>query len=273
MSVRQWRLNDYYAVLGVSPRATDEEIDSAFRELAKRWHPDRCRGDDAAAERFKHITAAHDVIGNPQTRAAYDRARAAGAPVSTPRPAPASSKAARSHPAEAPRPSDGPSSWSEVPTWASPRRPRRARRFHPVLVLTIGIVLLAGGLLLAMWRLTVGRAGSSFGAEATHAPGVIVDLRGHRAVEFRTANGAVVVARPAGSATDAVGTDVHVVYDREYPSRVVLDHDSFAKEFTIWFAAVKLIVGGIALMIVSRSQRLRHWLVEHARAQRRPATA
>lgn len=266
MSVRQWRLNDYYAVLGVSPRATDDEIDTAFRELAKRWHPDRCGGDEAAAERFKRITAAHDVIGNPQTRVAYDRARQTGATVSTPRPAPPT-------PPPASRPTTRPSSWSEVPTWASPKPRRRTRRFHPLLVLSIGVVLFAAGVLLAGWRLTVGRAGSSFGSSAARTSGVIVDLRGHRAVEFRATDGTLVVARPAGAATDSTGTNVRVVYDSRQPSRVVLDHDSFAKEFTIWFAAVKLIVGGIALMIVSRSQRLRRWLVEHARAQRRPATA
>jgi hypothetical protein len=269
VSVRQWRLNDYYAVLGVPERATDQDIDVAFRDLAKRWHPDRCGGDPAAAERFKEITAAHDVIGDPETRAAYDRARAdRDAP---PRPTP--------RPAAGPRPA-----WEERPSWSAPppawappaaqaRRPRRQRRFHPVLVLSIGAVLLAGGLMLAVWRLTVGRAGSSFGPAATRTSGVIVSTGGHRAVQFRTPDGAVVTARPAGAATDAPGRKVHVVYDRRETSRVVVDHDSFAKEITIWFAAVKLIVGGVVLMIVARSDRLRRWLVDHARAQRRPVAS
>jgi hypothetical protein len=271
VSVRQWRLNDYYAVLGVSPRASDQEIDLAFRDLAKRWHPDRCAGDADAAERFKEITAAHDVIGDPHTRAAYDRERALSA--SAPR---AGAAAPTSRAAAAPS-WEEPRSWSRPsPTWEPPvtpaRRTRRPRRFHPLVVLSIGIVLLAGGLMLGVWRLTVGRAGSSFGSAATHTSGVIVDLDGRRAVQFRTAAG-VVTARPSGTATDAFGSNVHVVYDRRQPSRAVLDHDSFAKEITIWFAAVKLVVGGIILMIVSRSQRLRRWLVDHARAQRRPVSA
>jgi hypothetical protein len=269
VSVRQWRLNDYYAVLGVSPRASDQEIDLAFRDLAKRWHPDRCAGDGDAAERFKEITAAHDVIGDPHTRAAYDRERALGPTAPRARAAAPASRGA------------APPSWEEPgsrsgqpPTWepvvAAARPTRRPRHFHPLLVLSIGVVLLAGGLLLGVWRLTVGRAGSSFGSAATHTSGVIVDMSGRRAVQFRTAAGVVVTSRPSGRATDAFGTNVDVVYDRREPSRVVLDHDSFAKEITIWFAAVKLVVGGIILMIVSRSQRLRRWLVDHARAQRRP---
>jgi hypothetical protein len=269
VSVRQWRLTDYYAVLGVSPTATEQEIDAAFRVLAKRWHPDRCGGDAEAAERFKRITAAHDVVGDPATRARYDRERARASEPPAPRVAsPAWS---------APSPSwDDRSSWSG-PAWVPPvdvpRRARRARRFHPLLVLSIGVVLLFGGLLLGVWRLTVGRAGSSFGSAATHTSATVVDLGGRRFVQFRDDRGVLVTARPSGKATDAPGTSVNVVYDRREPARVVLDHDSFAKEITIWFAAVKLVVGGVILMVVSRSQRLRRWLVRHATIQRRPAAA
>ncbi|HVZ06118.1 J domain-containing protein [Hyphomicrobium sp.] len=63
---------DLYEILGVSRRATDEEIRSAFRKLAKANHPDVNPGNTAAAERFKKITAANDILSDPQKRRQYD---------------------------------------------------------------------------------------------------------------------------------------------------------------------------------------------------------
>lgn len=66
---------DYYEVLGVSPTASEEEIRRAFRRLAMEWHPDR-NPDPRAAERFKEIHEAYQVLSDPVKRAEYDRARA-----------------------------------------------------------------------------------------------------------------------------------------------------------------------------------------------------
>ena len=63
---------DLYDILGVSRRATDEEIRSAFRKLAKANHPDVNPGNSAAAERFKKITAANDILSDPDKRRQYD---------------------------------------------------------------------------------------------------------------------------------------------------------------------------------------------------------
>lgn len=63
---------DLYAILGVSRRATDDEIRRAFRSLAKANHPDVNQSNAAAAERFKKITAANDILGDPDKRRAYD---------------------------------------------------------------------------------------------------------------------------------------------------------------------------------------------------------
>jgi molecular chaperone DnaJ len=64
---------DFYAVLGVTRTASDEEIKKAYRKLAMTYHPDRNGGSKEAEERFKEITEAYDVLRDPQKRAMYDR--------------------------------------------------------------------------------------------------------------------------------------------------------------------------------------------------------
>jgi molecular chaperone DnaJ len=69
---------DYYEVLSISRTATDEEIKTAYRKLAMRWHPDRNNGTKEAEEKFKELSEAYDVLRDPQKRAAYDRYGEAG---------------------------------------------------------------------------------------------------------------------------------------------------------------------------------------------------
>jgi molecular chaperone DnaJ len=63
---------DYYKALGVDKKASADEIKKAYRKLARRYHPDRNPGDKAAEERFKEISQAHDVLGDPEKRKQYD---------------------------------------------------------------------------------------------------------------------------------------------------------------------------------------------------------
>lgn len=63
---------DYYATLGVPRTATEKEIHSAFRKLARKHHPDVNQGDASAEERFKEINEAHEVLGDPEKRKRYD---------------------------------------------------------------------------------------------------------------------------------------------------------------------------------------------------------
>ena len=58
-------VDDPYKVLGVSPNASDEEIKRAYRQLAKKYHPDANPGDQAAAEKMQQINAAYEQIKNP----------------------------------------------------------------------------------------------------------------------------------------------------------------------------------------------------------------
>ncbi|GGS02025.1 DnaJ C-terminal domain-containing protein [Deinococcus sedimenti] len=64
---------DYYDVLGVSRGASDADIKSAYRKLAKQYHPDKNAGDEKAAERFKEIGEAYAVLSDPEKRKVFDQ--------------------------------------------------------------------------------------------------------------------------------------------------------------------------------------------------------
>lgn len=72
---REWFEKDYYSVLGVPETATEKELTRAYRKLAKQYHPDTNPG---AEDRFKEITAAYDVLGDPAKRKEYDEVRKLG---------------------------------------------------------------------------------------------------------------------------------------------------------------------------------------------------
>lgn len=69
---------DYYEVLGIGKNATDAEIKSAYRKLAKKYHPDLNPGDKGAEEKFKEVNEANDVLSDPQKRQRYDQFGFAG---------------------------------------------------------------------------------------------------------------------------------------------------------------------------------------------------
>jgi len=70
---------DYYAVLGVDPRASEDEIKKAYRRLTLQWHPDKHPKDPEASERYRTINAAYNTLSDPVQRARYESAQRAAA--------------------------------------------------------------------------------------------------------------------------------------------------------------------------------------------------
>jgi molecular chaperone DnaJ len=70
---------DFYKTLGVSEKASQEEIKKAYRKLAKKYHPDANPDDTKAADRFKEVGEAYSVLSDPDKRKKYDQMRRLGA--------------------------------------------------------------------------------------------------------------------------------------------------------------------------------------------------
>src|SRR6476620_2024759 len=76
MSTKDFIEKDFYKVLGVPKDATESETKKAYRKRAREFHPDANKGNAKAEERFKEISEANDVLGDPKKRKEYDEARA-----------------------------------------------------------------------------------------------------------------------------------------------------------------------------------------------------
>ena len=75
MASQDWFEKDFYAILGVSPDASDADIKKAYRKLARQYHPDQNPGDAAAETKFKEIGEANSVLSDPEQRKEYDAVR------------------------------------------------------------------------------------------------------------------------------------------------------------------------------------------------------
>jgi molecular chaperone DnaJ len=72
---REWFEKDYYDVLGVPAGASEKEIKRAYKNLARKLHPDQNPGNNAAEEHFKEVSGAYDVLGDAEKRKEYDEVR------------------------------------------------------------------------------------------------------------------------------------------------------------------------------------------------------
>src|SRR5713226_6231097 len=64
---------DYYEILGVKKTATEDEIKKAYRNLAKKYHPDKNKGNKEAENKFKEVSEAYAVLSDKEKREQYDR--------------------------------------------------------------------------------------------------------------------------------------------------------------------------------------------------------
>ena len=71
-------MDDYYELLGIAPDADDDELRRVWRQLAKKWHPDRAGTDTTFI--FQRLVAAYETLADPVKRAGYDRTRGVTAP-------------------------------------------------------------------------------------------------------------------------------------------------------------------------------------------------
>src|SRR3954447_15097229 len=67
------QFRDYYETLGVAKTATEDEIRSAFRKLARKYHPDVAKDKKTAEEKFKQINEAYEVLSDSEKRKKYDQ--------------------------------------------------------------------------------------------------------------------------------------------------------------------------------------------------------
>ena len=74
---REWLEKDYYKILGVDRTASQKDITKAYRKLARKYHPDSNSAPGAEAK-FKEVSAANNVLGDPKTRQSYDEAQKLG---------------------------------------------------------------------------------------------------------------------------------------------------------------------------------------------------
>jgi curved DNA-binding protein len=129
---------DYWAILGLEPGADASTLKRAFREKARRWHPDLNGSDPVAEERFKQVNEAYAVLSDPRRRRAWENGEQAGsAPSSPPDPFASGFPNFETYldrlfgrepapPADAPIPEPGWGDGEESPPWsASARRPGR----------------------------------------------------------------------------------------------------------------------------------------------------
>lgn len=225
-------LDDLYADLGVERRATQDEIAAAFRARARELHPDAHPEDATAAERFKRVSRAYVVLGDPAQRARYDAGTLPARAVAT-------------SPTRAP-----------APAAPRPHLTRRGARW----MAWGGLGLVVLGLVSAVGVILLQRHDSDLRARGVAAVATVVDVNGARRLQFTTRAGRTIAATESiksGEAQPPVGSKVRIHYDRNDPATIVTDTSHTGRDITLWIVAIKFLIGGSVLAVFG-FRRLRH---------------
>jgi len=231
---RDWTKFDYYALLGIESTADAEEVTRAFREEAKRSHPD-VAPDAAAAAHFSDVAAAYGVLGDPHTRRAYDQVRA-------------ESRRRAGVPADGAPPVG-------VPTPAV-RKPWSRRRAYTALVSGVVVTALGVGAAVLTWSMYAHDADQR--SRYLPVTATRVDINGASMDSFQTRTGERVLVREPQQHGDpsALGPTVKIRYDPADPEHVIADDNNMGRDITFTIVALKLLIGG-PVFIVFGARRLR----------------
>jgi len=229
----QQPVGDLYAELGVDERASREQIVAAFRVRAKDLHPDMNPGDAEAAEQFKTLGRAYQVLADPDARARYDAGRLVASAGIT----------------------GVPSRAGPVAVMARFQLTRKSARW----LVVGGIVMVVLGIASAAWVVSLQRRDADLRSRGVATNAIVIDARGERYLEFTTRDGTIVRAQESqktGEEAPLVGSSVAIHYDRRDPTTIVTDQSHTGRDVTLWIVAVKLVVGG-ALLVWFGRRRLR----------------
>ena len=210
-----------------------ERIAAAFRALAKELHPDARPGDAVAVERFKRVSAAYQVLSDRDRRSTYDADRRLQAA----RAAAVVLAQATGQPAR--------------PGWRFTRRGARWMVFGGIACMVLGIAA-------TVWVVGLQQRDADLRNHGRAATATVVQVGGERLLQF-TVDGRTVQAKEpvqTGEGEPAVGDHVDIHYDPKDPARVSTDVDHTARDITLWIVAVKLLVGGLILVLFG-ARRLR----------------
>ena len=220
-----------------------------FRALAKQLHPDRIgsRNTDQQ-QRFKQITAAYEVLSNPRMRHDYDSVRARNAaPEVRPQPEPMG---------RVPRPPAPP-----LIRWT----PFKAR-----VAMVLGVLCFVAGVAMSVFMVGVHQREDNDRRGRVAVTAITEDdAQGQLVITFNTKDGHTVTVPPPNRINPGVldpGETMAIRYLRSNPTNVISNESHFARDFTLWFVAVKLLFGAPFIFYVGwrRLRSLRPRPVRHA---------
>lgn len=240
MRVRDWTGADYYRELGVRPTATRDEISAAYRARARVLHPDTGPADPGAEEQFVRVATAYRVLTGP-LREEYDRARRRG---QVRRVVPAGPSTRGTQTSGASRPAGGSRPWqlsARGATWA----------------VWGGLALVVAGVVAAVVVVSLQVRDARLRDRGLGADALVVREAGEPRLEFVTEDGDVVRTDlpDAKSGGVTAGDVVEIRYDPDDPRQVVTVSHAVARDITLWFMAVKLLVVGAVLAVIGARRR------------------